>query len=131
MVKKWIVMIVISVVLAVGCFLESNYLNKSFNELINSLETLQIAITESKEKIDTDELIDQSYALHENWHKNIKLLKCLVWHTGVKEIEIGLAKISVYIEENEYTEAYAEIASLIDFLAHYVDDFQISLENIL
>ncbi len=130
MVKKWIIMIVLSIVLVVGCFFESNYIHKSFNWLINSLETLQIEITENKENIDSEELVKMTYQIHDDWHKRIGVLKCLIWHTGIKDVEVGLAKISVYVEENEYTDAFSEIASLIDYLAHYLDDFRISAENI-
>lgn len=130
MVKKWIVMIVLSLVLVAGCVLESSYINKSFDWLINSLETVQIELTENKEKIDTDEFISNIYNLHNDWHKKVRILKCLIWHTNIKDVEVGLARISVYIRENDYTEAYAEIASLIDFSAHYLDDFRISAENI-
>ncbi len=131
MVKKWIVMIVLTALLVTSCILESSYINKSFSWLINSLETLEIELTENKEKIDTEELTDKAYAIHENWHKRVKILKCLIWHTWIKDVEIGLARIAVYVEENDYTEAYAEIASLIDYCAHYSDDFRISGENIL
>lgn len=130
MVKKWIIMIILSIILVVGCLFESNYVNKSFDWLINSLETIQIELTENKDKIDTEKFIKDIYDLHNDWHKKVKLLKCLIWHTNIKDVEIGLARISVYIEENNYTEAYAEIASLIDFSAHYLDDFRISAENI-
>ena len=71
-----------------------------------------------------------TYQIHDDWHKRIGVLKCLIWHTGIKDVEVGLAKISVYVEENEYTDAFSEIASLIDYLAHYLDDFRISAENI-
>ena len=123
-------MITLSIILIVGCILESVYVNKSFDWLINSLETVQIELTENKDKIDTEEFIQDIYNLHNNWHKKVKILKCLIWHTNIKDVEIGLARISVYIEENNYTEAYAEIAALIDFSAHYLDDFRISSENI-
>lgn len=123
-------MIVLSLVLVAGCVLESSYINKSFDWLINSLETVQIELTENKEKIDTDEFISNIYNLHNDWHKKVRILKCLIWHTNIKDVEVGLARISVYIRENDYTEAYAEIASLIDFSAHYLDDFRISAENI-
>lgn len=130
MVKKWIIMILLTIALVGGCIFESNYVNKSFDWLINSLETIQIELTENKDKIDTEDFIQDIYDLHNDWHKKVKILKCLIWHTNIKDVEIGLARISVYIEENNYTEAYAEIASLIDFSAHYLDDFRISAENI-
>ena len=49
---------------------------------------------------------------------------------GIKDIEVALARIAVYVEENDFTEAYAETASLIDYVAHYLDDFRVSTENI-
>lgn len=130
MVKRWIVMVVIMIALGVGCFLENRYINKSFNWLINSLESLQIELTENQEKIDTEKLIDDAYSIHEEWHEKVIVLKCLIWHTWVKDIELSLAKIAVYVEENDFTEAYAELASLVDYCAHYSDDFKISLENV-
>ena len=130
MVKKWIVMIVLFAILIVGCIRESIYVNKSFDWLINSLETVQIELRENSDKIDTQKFISEIYELHNDWHNKVKILKCLIWHTNIKDVGVGLARISVYIEENNYTEAYAEIAALIDFSAHYLDDFRISVENI-
>ncbi len=134
MVKKWIVMISLIVVLVVGCILESGYVHSSFSWLINSLETLQIEISQSEngvgDKIDSEYNINLAYQIHEDWHGRVQLLKCLVWHSGIKDVEIGLARIAVYVKEDDYKEASAEIGSLIDYLAHYLDDFSISVENI-
>ena len=130
MVKKWIFMVVLTIIIVVGCIIEARYIRSSFNWLINSIETIQIEITENKEKIDTDELIEKSYGVQRDWHKRVGILKCLIWHTGIKDIEVSLARIAVYIEENDFTEAYAETASLIDYVAHYLDDFKVSTENI-
>lgn len=51
MVRKWIIMIVLSVILVFGCIFESTYVNRSFDWLINSLETIQIELAESKDKL--------------------------------------------------------------------------------
>lgn len=123
-------MVLIASALIVGCIFENRYINNSFNWLINSLETFQIEITENKDKIDTEELVSKAYKIHEDWHEKLKVLKCLIWHTWVKDIELSLAKIAVYTEENDYTESYAELASLIDYCAHYSDDFKVSYENV-
>ena len=130
MVKKWITMISLLVILISSCVLETVYVNNSFNWIINSLETLQIELTENKEKCDIEELVNEAYNIHIEWDKKTKVLKCLIWHSGIKDVEIGMAKICVYVEENNYTEAYAEIASLIDYCSHYIDDFTISAQNI-
>lgn len=130
MVKKWIIMISLMIILIVGCVMESLYVNRSFDGLIERLENFQIKLDENKENINLEELIYESKDIHNKWHTKVDLLKCLIWHTGIKDIEVGLAKISIYIEENDYTEASAEISSLIDYLKHYSSDFDISWENI-
>lgn len=130
MVKKWIIMICLTIAIVVGCIFEARFIRSSLSWLINSVETIQVEITENKEKIDTEELITKIYDVQKNWHKKVGTLKCLIWHTGIKDIEVSLARIAVYIEENDYTESYAESASLIDYVAHYLDDFKISAENI-
>ena len=98
MVKKWIFMIILSIILVVGCVLESIFVNKSFDWLINSLETIQIELTENKDSIDSEKFITDIYDLHNEWNNKVKTLKCLIWHTNIKDIEIGLARIAVYIE---------------------------------
>lgn len=130
MVKHWIVMVVLAVILAAGCVVESIYVNKSFDWLIDSLESLQVELSESKDDIDKDEFKTKAESIHKEWHKRVKVLKCIIWHTGIKDVWVGLARISTYIDENDYTEAYAEIQSLIDYAKHYSDDFSVSLENI-
>ena len=76
MVKKWIVMISISILLIVGCIVESKYVHSSFSWLINSLETLQIEIKQEKEKIDNQKNLELAYDIHNEWHKKVKILKC-------------------------------------------------------
>lgn len=131
MVKRWIFVVSLLVVLTVGCVLEHKFLDNSFGALINNLESLQIELAENKDETDTEYLIAKAYNVHNVWHKDLKIIKCLIWHTWVKDIEIGLARIAVYVSENNYTEAYAEISALIDYASHYIKDFKISLENIL
>lgn len=130
MVKKWVIMICLTLVLIFGCIVESIYVNGAFDKLVNELEMIQIELTENQEKIDSEYFIKKSNNIHMRWHKKVKVLKCLIWHTGIKDVEVGLARISVYISENDYTEASAEIFALIDYLGHYSDDFSISWENI-
>lgn len=130
MVKKWIIMVSLSFILILGCIIESNYVHSSFRWLINSLETLQIEITQAKDNIDEEKYVDFAYSIHEDWHTKVNNLKCIIWHSGIKDVEIGLARICVYVKENDYKEASAEIGGLIDYLAHYLDDFEVSIENI-
>lgn len=131
MVKRWIIILGIAIALIVGGILETKYTQNSLCWLISSVEELETNLKANKEDIDSKALVDKANAIDSEWDKKLDNLKCLVWHSCVKDIEIGLARIVVYMEENDFTEAYAECASLIDYAKHYLDDFKITLENIL
>lgn len=128
--KKWIIVITIMLALVIGCVLEGIYTNKAFDFLEERLEVVANAISKDKEKIDTPENIKLMKDLHEKWHDKLDILRCIIWHTSNKDIEVGIARAQKYIEENNYTEAIVEIYSLINYSKHYSEDFMISLENI-
>lgn len=131
MLKKWFVILSIIVVLAVGCLIESNFINGAFNGLEESLVEYKTRIEQTvEEEIGSDENIEFVQSLHADWHKKLKILKCLIWHSGVKDVEVGLSRIETYSAEKNKTETLAEINALIDFLAHYSDDFLVTIENI-
>lgn len=132
MVKKWIIMLIIIVVLAVGCIFESNYVNRAFLDLEESLQKYKTTIEQSEENsLNTDKNIQTIQSLHNGWHEKVRGLKCFIWHSGVKDVEVGLSRIKTYTSENDKTETLAELNSLIDYLWHYSEDFTITIENIL
>jgi len=125
-------MIIIIIVLAVSCVLESNYVNSSFLFLENNLNEYRLKIENTaEENLNNDENIKFISELHDEWHDKLKGLKCLIWHSGVKEVEVGLSRIQTYTKENDKTETLVEIKALMDFLDHYSEDFTIAVENIL
>lgn len=128
--KKWIFVLSLMAVLTVSCVLEYRFVNNSFEYLHSKLLEYKQMIGQNKEQIDTEENIVYVQALHEDWHKKSNILKALIWHTGIKDIEIGLSRIETYTSENNYTEALAELDSLIDYVMHYSSDFKLTLENL-
>jgi len=132
MVKKWIIMLVIIAILVVGCVLESNYVNNSFIFLEESLVSFKEFVEKTpEEELGSEENVKEVATLHDEWHGKLSGLKCLIWHSGVKDVEVGLSRIQTYIKENDKTETLAELNSLIDYLQHYSEDFTITIENIL
>lgn len=132
MVKKWIIMLVIIAILVVGCVLESNYVNNAFIFLEESLVSFKEFVEKTpEEELGCEENVKEVATLHDEWHGKLSGLKCLIWHSGVKDVEVGLSRIQTYIKENDKTETLAELNSLIDYLKHYSEDFTITIENIL
>jgi len=131
MVKKWIVILIISVLLIVACVVEYFFVNKSFDFLHDQLQIYQTYLDKDKENINTKENVEFVESLHKKWHIKVNGLKAVIWHTGIKDIEIGLSRIKNYTKENDYKEASTELNALIDYVQHYKEDFTLSIENLL
>ena len=128
--KKWAVMIVIIVLIVGLCVFESVYIQNSFSYLYGELVKFEDKISPDKD-IDLEENISTIKMLHSNWQKRSDNLKMIVWHTGMKEVEINLSRIQSYVMMNDYAETIVELNALKDFCLHYKDDFTITIENIL
>lgn len=131
MVKKWFIIIAILAVLIAGSILEDRFVNKAFDEMVSDLNTYVIMLNESESDISTKENVDYLENLHKDFHEKEKLLKILIWHTGLKDIEVSISRIKSYVVENDFTEAITETKALIDYCEHYSLDFDISAENVL
>lgn len=130
MVRKWIVILSFMILLGVGCVLEYRFVNNSFVTLQDDLVSFKQKIESDREHIDTEENVLFVQNVHEKWHKKSKVLKALIWHTGIKDIEVGLSRIETYASENDFTETLAELDSLLDYVSHYASDFKLALENL-
>ena len=124
-------MIIIFAIIIGICFWENLYISSSFTYLEDGLFKVETMIKQNEEKIDTQTNILEIKSLHENWRNKTKVLKAIVWHTGMKEVEINLSRILSYTEQNNFVEAMVEINALKDFCRHYADDFTITIENVL
>ena len=118
------------IVLGAGYF-ESHYITASFNELVGELNQIKTELSLSPENIDKPEYIGRLVSLHDDWQEHTEVLKFFVWHTGIKDVEVGLSRITSYTEENNYTEAYVELNNLIDYCKHYSTDYRFSIQNII
>jgi len=130
-VKRSIVILIIFLGLIAACIAEYFYVNKTFDYLEDKLEEFIPMLSKNEDQIDTDINVSYLTELQQDWNKKSKTLKSLIWHSGIKEIEIGLSRIKTYTEENNFTEASTELNALIEYVDYYSDDFALSLENML
>ena len=113
------------------CVWENLYISSSFSFLEDGLFKIETKIKQDEENIDKDENILIIKNLHEQWRTKTNVLKTIVWHTGMKEVEINLSRILSYTEQNNFSDAMVEINALKDYCRHYADDFTITIENVL
>lgn len=131
MVKKLVAIIIFLVFILVAGVLESRYTISTFDELEERLVSIRNELSINKENIDSEKNVSALKDLHEHWQKHTKILKFFVWHTGIKDVEVGLSRITSYTEENNYTEAYVELNNLIDYSNHYSTDYKFNFQNII
>lgn len=131
MTKKFIVIILFLVFVAGASIFESRYIMSSFDELIGKLNDVKTELSLTPDEIDDPQHIETLITIHEDWQTHTQVLKFFVWHTGIKDVEVGLSRITSYTEENNYTEAYVELNNLIDYCEHYKQDYIFSLQNII
>ena len=131
MTKKFIAILLMLLFVAGASIFESQYITRSFEELIGKLNDIKTELTLTPDDIDTPENIGKLIEIHEDWQDHTQILKFFVWHTGIKDVEVGLARITSYTEENNYTEAYVELNNLIDYCEHYKQDYSFSIQNII
>ena len=110
---------------------ESNYIITSFDSLSAELVVIERTLASTPESIDTEENISTLKNLHHRWQHRTKILKFFVWHTGIKDVEVGLSRITSYTERNNYEEAYTELNNLIDYCNHYSEDYRFSIQNVI
>lgn len=131
MIKKFIAVIVMLVIVLGAGYFESHYITSSFDELVGELNQIKTELSLSSDNIDKPEHIGKLVSIHDDWQKHTEILKFFVWHTGIKDVEVGLSRITSYTEENNYTEAYVELNNLIDYCKHYSRDYRFSIQNII
>ena len=131
MIKKFIVVIIMLVIVLGAGYFESHYITSSFDELVGELNQIKTELSLTPDKIDEPSYIGKLVAIHDDWQKHTEILKFFVWHTGIKDVEVGLSRITSYTEENNYTEAYVELNNLIDYCKHYSRDYRFSIQNII
>ena len=127
---RLIFFISLAIIIVVASILESRYIEKVFHELEQDLLALEALLEKDSTQINTFKNIEKTNYITQQWHKKAKKLKFLVWHTGIKDVEVGLSRITTYTSENNFTEAKVELNNLLDFSRHYSKDFKVLWENI-
>ena len=110
--------------------LESLYIERTLIDLEKDLMSFETMLEVDKENINTFENLQRIEYITTKWHKSATKLKYLVWHTGIKDVEVGMSRIATYTHENDFTEAKVELNNLLDFARHYAEDFKILPENV-
>jgi hypothetical protein len=124
MVKTFVSMLVISVMLLVGAYFESNFINRQFDEFHSVLSVLY-------DKIDEETAVmDDVYAVQNNWLDKKRWLHAFIPHNEIKEIDLWLSESATLVRDKEWADAISKIEVLKELCEQIPKTFRISWENI-
>ena len=125
MVKTIISMTVVTIILIVGAWFESNFVSRQFNEFHTVLESLY-------EKVDDETAVmDDVYAVQKNWIEKKKYLHAFIPHNEIKEVDLWLSEAVTLVRDKEWCDAISKIEVLKELAEQIPRTFKILWENIL
>ena len=131
MIKKYIFIGIFIATIVLTGFFESRYIIDTFNFLEDELYAFAQQMEYDTENIATEENIVAINRIRLHWEDKTQILEIFVWHTIIKEIENSLSRITSYVKQNDFKEAYTELNSLIDYSEYYSQDYRFSFQNVV
>ncbi|MBQ7349017.1 MAG: DUF4363 family protein [Clostridia bacterium] len=125
MVRSIISMLCVAALFGVGAIIETNFVNRQFNEFHGVLEILY-------EKVD-DEVATQDdvYAVQKSWLDKKRYLHAFIPHNEIKEIDLWLAEAVTLVRDKEWQDAISKIEVLRELAEQIPRTFRVSWENVL
>ena len=125
MVKTLISMLCVATILFVGSALEMHFIHGEFEEFHQ-------VISELHDKVDEQTaVIDDVYAVQDNWLNKKKFLHAFIPHNEIKEIDLWLAESATLVRDKEWKDAISKVEVLIELTEQIPKTFMLSWENIL
>lgn len=125
MVKSLLSILCVALVLIAGGIFEDYYVHKEFREFNKVLQVLY-------EKVDTESAVmEDVYAVQDNWLNKKKNLHAFIPHTEIKEIDLWLSEAVTLVRDKEWPDAISKIEVLIELTEQIPKTFEISFQNIL
>ena len=125
MVKSIISMVTVAIILAVGAYLESNFVHRQFEELNDVLNVLYL-------KVDQETATESDvYAVQDNWLNKKKYLHAFIPHNEIKEVDLWLSETVTLVDKKEWTDALKNVEVLIELTEQIPKTFKLSFENVL
>ena len=125
MVKTLISMLCVATILFVGSALEMHFIHGEFEEFHQ-------VISELHDKVDEQTaVIDDVYAVQDNWLNKKKFLHAFIPHNEIKEIDLWLSESCTLVENEKWEDAISKLDVVIELLEQIPKTFDFRIENIM
>ena len=125
MVKSFLSMIIVTIILFVGAYFESNFVKTQFDDFHDVLEVLY-------EKVDDKTAVyEDVYSAQKNWLDKKRYLHAFIPHNEIKEIDLWLSEAVTLVRDKEWADAISKVEVLKELCEQVPKTFTLSWENIL
>lgn len=125
MVKSFLSMIMVTIILFVGAYFESNFVKTQFDDFHDVLEVLY-------EKVDDKTAVyEDVYSAQKNWLDKKRYLHAFIPHNEIKEIDLWLSEAVTLVRDKEWADAISKVEVLKELCEQVPKTFTLSWENIL
>lgn len=128
--KDTIIIVAIILVIVLGDIVTKNYLNKTVDELLTSLETLKEKVIEAKQTNEREKIKKEMEIVEQKWENTSKICSIIVVHQEIDNIEQALTRGKSSINYGILEDALQEIETAIFFSEHVKEREKLSLKNI-
>lgn len=128
--KDTIIIVAIILVIVLGDIVTKNYLNKTVDELLTSLETLKEKVIEAKQTNEREEIKKEMEIVEQKWENTSRICSIIVVHQEIDNIEQALTRGKSSINYGILEDALQEIETAIFFSEHVKEREKLSLKNI-
>lgn len=126
-----IVAIIMAVLLLGGGIVELFLVDRTFDRLEESVQQIYDKMEESKENIDTEELISMAESLQKDWRKAEKNLQMVISQIMINDLSVRIISLCRHIEQNDYDMANTIAAVVLDNLLSIRRVYEPRIQNII
>jgi hypothetical protein len=114
------------IIMIIGIFLSTNYINQKSDHLQDLNSTLENYIT----KEDYDNAYKLSIDYIAQWKKTSKVLTIYMHHEDLDHINNEVLKLTQYLKVKDKSESLATVHAMKYLIAHIMDHENVSISNI-
>ena len=126
MLKEATIAFIIIIGIFVGDFITQNYTKQSVEKLTTELNTLKDNLILDK----FDEAKVQAQKIKEDINNSHSKLSYYLEHNEIEKVETNYTVCKSFVDQEEKSEAIAELEKTVFVLNHMTDKYSFSLENI-
>ena len=125
-----LIMLFIVIIIFSGNYLIDKYLDKTSEELVNSLQHLKEHVIIANENKDREYIMQEMEHMERSWENISNVWSIIVMHQEIDNIEQALVKSKAMINDGNIEDAIPELETAIFYVEHVNAREKLKLKNV-